>query len=592
MKGEKNKKLNKKELVDTFFSIDGRISELHEHSSEVFLQLNGYLKDYYEKIRIISDNSSKIFDAIVGDEQNNLINELDNLYTGIRDYRVLAESENRKGVANLNEVGNVISYLLMDVRNLNQNLITLKYLITNYRLVTSYEDSDLTEKSNIQQWYEITEKILPWIATAINEIDQLKLVLSGLLAAGRTDNHDSSKNIVDLSDDIRSIYRTFLDKNHQSEQYLPMLKEKSVHSSDSIGNIITHLQYHDIIRQKIEHIQQSHLKIINLLKDAAPSEKSEQAEEDADHIADIVALQAEQLILVSKEYQNALKVITHNFRSIADDTNAISRISNEFSSDERNREITLLNRIKEKLDQGIVMLDSNKITLVNSDLLLVSDVIKRIRTILKDKVAGPMVHLEKEKLLKSGKDLALKGENPKVLGIIYLIYNLAEDLMVNRKDVVTRLGELCNLNDKLKEPLSDIGLGSISEQEQIRLMVKITQILDQLDVESAKLDDVLNQNNSLNEDVLSKIEGAINKVDYYDLFEKVINEVIVKLNDVDSRLRTGEQRRDSKEAKESLKEIESFYTVASERLIHNKYLGEEGAEPGAKEEESDDLELF
>jgi len=594
-KEEDRKKLNKEGLVETFASIDGRISDLHGHSSEVFLQLNAYLKDYYSKINIISENASRIFASIIGDDQQNLLDQLDLLYNGIRDYKVLAESENRKGTANLNEINNLVSFLMMDIRNLNQNLITLKYLITNYKLVSSYELSDLEAKSNIQQWFDISEKIHPHISKAVSEMDKLRVILFELLNSGKADFKDSSRNITELSDDIKGIYRTFIEKNQQSEHYFPMLKEKTAHSSESIGNIITHLQYHDIIRQKIEHIQQSHLKIINMLRDddtLTSQNQDTSSEIVVGHIADIVALQAEQLILVSKEYQNALKVITHNFRSIAEDTSSISRISNEFSSDDRNAEITLLKKIKMKLDQGIVMLDSNKITLIHSDLLRITDQVSKIKDIITSEITEPLVLMEKEKLLKSGKDLSLKGENPKILGIIYLIYNLAEDLSNNRRDLILRLNELCSLNMKLKEPLADIGLGSISEQEQIRLMVKITQVLNKLDDDNAQLDSVLQENDLLNADILEKIEGTINKVDYYDLFEKVINDVIDQLNFVNSNLTSGDASRDRKITKDSLKDIESFYTVASERLIHNKYIGEEEGETPEEKGEEDDLELF
>ncbi len=594
MKEEKKTKLNKEELVETFSGIDGRIAELHDHSSEVFLQLNSYLKDYYAKINIISENASRIFETIIGDDQHNLVDQLDILYNGIRDYKILAESENRKGVANLNELNNIVSYLLMDIRNLNQNLITLKYLITNYKLVSSYEVTDLEAKSNIQLWYDSSEKIHPFINKAIAEIEKLKLIVYELLNNGKVEFKDSTRNIVELSEDIKGIYRTFVDKTGESEHYFPMLKEKAAHSSESIGNIITHLQYHDIIRQKIEHIQKSHLKIIDMLrKDETLTEENQVASSEivVDHIADIVALQAEQLILVSKEYQNALKVITHNFKSIAEDTSSISRISNEFSTDDRNQEITLLEKIKTKLDQGILMLDSNRITIVNSDLARITKQIGKIKELVEKEIADPLMIMEKEKLLKTGKDLSLKGENPKILGIIYLIYNLAEDLSNNRKDLIIRLNELCTLNAKLKEPLADIGLGSISEQEQIRLMVKITQILDKLDTDNAKLDQVLKQNDSLNDDILEKIEGTINKVDYYDLFEKVINEVIERLNYVNLNLSDGEQNSQRRATRESLKDLESFYTVDSERKIHQQFLGDESGD-GSEEQPEDDLELF
>jgi hypothetical protein len=589
-------KIGTEELVDTFSNIDGRISELHKHSSGVFMQLNSYLKDYYKKINIISENASRIFDTILGNEKNNLLKELDTLYIEIKDYRQIAEEENKKSIKHLNTINVKANYLSVAIRNFNQDLITFKYLTTNYRLISNYEKFDPEWNKTIEEWESETGNVQPSLGEIGKEINQLKTQISGYLNINELSSADSSKKISGLTNEIKSIYNNVLEKNHQSETYFPVIKEKSKRSSDSIGNIITHLQYHDIIRQKIEHIQQYHQNIINTIKSEQSNLKNlldESASQRFNQIGEIVGLQAEQLILVSREYQNALEVITRNFQIIADDINTISNISNEFCSDGKNKEVTLLKQVKDKLDEGILMLDVNSMGVINRDLLTVRDTIRNIHNLTLQKVTDPLNKLEKAELFR-GRELNpgnKKSEsNP---GILYQIASLASDISVKKYDLLQRVEELIELAGKFKTSEDNNGQGSRTEQEQIRLMVKVTRILDSLDEDNRQLDSVLVQNGKLNQDIINEIEGTINKVDYYELFEKVLKTVIEKLNDVNIKLKVENGGLNKNTSEGDLKEIESMYTVESERIIHKNYLsGELNKDITPTEEPQEDIELF
>ncbi len=584
------------ELVDTFSNIDGRISELHKHSSGVFMQLNSYLKEYYKKINIISDNASRIFDTILGNEKNNLLKELDTLYCEIKDYRQIAEEENKKSIKHLNLINVKANYLSVAIRNFNQDLITFKYLTTNYRLISNYENFETEWNNTIEEWDVETSNVQPTLSEIGKEINTLKTQISGYLNVSETSNTDSSKRISGLSNEIKSIYNNVLEKNHQSETYFPVIKEKSKRSSDSIGNIITHLQYHDIIRQKIEHIQQYHQNIINTIKSEQSNLKSLMdvtASQRFGQIGEIVGLQAEQLILVSREYQNALEVITRNFQIIADDINTITNISNEFCSDGKNKEVTLLKQVKDKLDEGILMLDINNIGLINKDLIKVRETVRNIHKLTLFNVTEPLNKLEKAELFR-GRELnpgnKKTDSNP---GILYQIASLASDISVKKYDLQQRIDELLELSGKFKTSEDNNGQGSRTEQEQIRLMVKVTRILNSLDEDNKQLNSVLVENGKLNQDIINEIQGAINKVDYYELFEKVLKSVIEKLNDVNIKLRFENGNKKASPSGDNLKDIESLYTVESERLIHQNYLsGESSKDINPTEEPQEDIELF
>jgi flagellar biosynthesis chaperone FliJ len=124
-------------------------------------------------------------------------------------------------------------------------------------------------------------------------------------------------------------------------------------------------------------------------------------------------------------------------------------------------------------------------------------------------------------------------------------------------------------------------------------MVKITKILENLDSESEQLDFVLSQNNMFNQEIIEKIESTINKVDYYELFEKVLKDVIEELNHINIRLRKELENLPEPYASNNLKDLETLYTVASERIIHQNYLdGNSQMDLSIAEIPDEDVELF
>ena len=94
--------------------------------------------------------------------------------------------------------------------------------------------------------------------------------------------------------------------------------------------------------------------------------------------------------------------------------------------------------------------------------------------------------------------------------------------------------------------------------------------MDTLDKDNEELDMVLFQNRELNLNILGKIENVINKVDYYDYFEKIVEQVISRLNNINLRLKPSHSGNDQVNKATNLKDIKNTYTMESERIIHDK----------------------
>jgi hypothetical protein len=589
---QNNIKVSKNELINTFSEIDSKINNLHTRSSSDFLQLNNYLKDYHNKMRIVSENAFSILETIAGKKDLDLIKELGKIHQRLEDCRGKIKEEDFRKIQALKEIIIKSNQINVGLRNMKQDFTTFKFLFSNYNILSNYEDFKIEWKNSIEIWNKEIQSIQESLPSIRCQVDGYKEQITASIGRLELRVEKSLKVFQNLSKEIKTNIGSVVLKGHESNLQFPLLKEKTADSSKSISNIITHLQYHDIIRQKIEHIQKSHYKIIDDLSISIGKNNDEMIENLLDvylKIGDIADLQAAQLLLVSKEYQNALSIITRNFQCIANDLTTISSISNEFSYKDNNSEITLLKQIKNQLDDGIIMLDLNNFREINAEFTQADKKLEEISDQIKRDIQGPL-----NKLSQSGKlENNESGKTVSRPGVLTQIISITNDIEIKNQEICDIINEIRNLSASIFT-IEDLETrGNQLEQDRIELMVNISRILDTLDKDNEELDNVLNENRDLNNNILEKIENVINKVDYYDYFEIIVEQVINQLNSINNRLKPvlpGETREDKAA---NLKDIKATYTMESERIIHEKVVtGSKESDNIIPKNEADEIEFF
>ena len=158
-------------------------------------------------------------------------------------------------------------------------------------------------------------------------------------------------------------------------------------------------------------------------------------------IGDIADLQAAQLLLVSKEYQNALNIITKNFQDIANDLTIISSISDEFSYKDDNSEITLLKQIKNQLNEGIILLDLNNFREINEEYTSASKKLDDISGEIKKNIQ----HLLQKLTRFENPEKDIPGKIYPRSGILSQIISLAGDIDIKNENICEKINEIRDL---------------------------------------------------------------------------------------------------------------------------------------------------
>jgi hypothetical protein len=567
---ENKSNISKGELISALTDIDEKINSLYARSNSDFMQLNEYLKDYHRKTKIISENAFRIIEKISGGSDMELIKELKNIHnkTDLYNSCIINEHSNKLGI--FNDISNRTNQLYIVLRNLRQDFITLRFLSSNYSLLSTYNESSLKPETGLEVWNSALETLQQSMISLNKQVQTLREISFSVINHVKKKAESSKELFKGLSEETIKIIDTINRKNQESRLQFPDLKEKTIGTSKNISDIITHLQYQDIIRQKIEHIQKSHHGIIEDLSKTGQAPTMNCSQEDYIKISDIIDLQSAQLILVCKEYQNAINVITRNFQKITSDMSRVSEISDNLSFENNNSETTLLRQISARLDNGIIQLDLSNEKVLNQECLQIGKDIKEIIDKLEDDIRPHLESFAGEKRI-----INILRYNGVGSGVFTQMIALNRDIELKLLDIQECITELKNLiNDFVITDKEEIEEDPY-EIERLHIMVRISKTLDLLDRDNEELDKFLIQNRQLNSDILQKIETVVDKSDYSEYFENTVGKIISKLSCLNDRIRPAQEEDTHACKAENLEEMKTSYTMESERIIHGMLISGE-----------------
>jgi hypothetical protein len=593
------------EIIQVLNEIDLKIVALHKCSSDDFLTLNENFKNYYREAKKITGNAAGVFEIVSGKTNEEFHTNLSIFNTRFCDLTGSFESFIQQNGKLIEELFSQLNLLFVPLNNYRQNISTLKYLSANLNLNARYEG----EKKG-----EILKKDSEEI---VSLVESLKLKLHGfdlMITHARKNNSDilgrlaelrftTLENISLISERISSSISLLSKKHQEAVKKIPILTDKTENSSAGIAKIITSLQYHDIIRQKIEHIQSTQKEILNELRQLETSD-SEQTKLHIQaktfmKIRDIAGLQAAQLLHANKEYQIAIENITNRFVEIGDNTATISTLCLELSIYSEGSEATLFDEIRKNLE------DANKLAVNFSHgskqfekylKVFYSEFTKVVESF------NEITKLDKQLEIlinKTIKDAQSDDENE--IPTIQQIKNLLADINSSISQANEIIRHCSKMESKLKMQMDSFSNGKTFPEELSEFTSKLPQIISTINTNNEKLHTLVHEISMLSDQIISSIKTSIQNVKYYDYFEKMIDEIINELNTINIRLRSGDNL-DPEMKEENLRYLKEKYTMESEHLIHDQIASSENGfdmlkkadtpEPETRDENDDNLELF
>ena len=581
-------------VTDKFTQIDKKILELLQCSSDDFMGLNINFKELYRSSSLISKNATEIFEILADSSTQQLMDDLENLYKTLRKSHTSVIPFVTEGITVAKEMLDVAGDLHLQVKNLNQNLLTLKFLLANLKITgtTSAEQlpsavDELTGKYNkqinqqklreyhndksLEKLQELIQKSITKLSKYSNQLDQqVNLIL----------------------DQVHTAIVLFADKQQEVSRRLPSLKTLTDQISESIANIITNLQYHDIIRQKIEHVQSSHRGLLQNLTDFDPSNEAQHIDY-LSRIRDLANIQAALLVRANKEYQRAIELITEKFRSISEDMANISMLCKELTQSQFNQDEIHFSDLCQKLDSILEPLKSVpviELSLIN-ELKEITDYTTKTLTAVTN--LDDIIPDRKKDFEPNDSIAALKNAYPQG-NIVEQIKEVGSDVEKTTNQIQTISQRFAGINERLSKISVNINEKYNEVTNHSEVAEKIVAILETLKQQDGLIYKLLNDNFRVSKEMDAVVAGSVKQIKYYDFFEVRIIEIIHMLNEAFQEIKGSETKKEDAEDMEFLKNL---YTMESEHKIHESIiLGGEKPEDqnldDIDEKESDDVELF
>ena len=374
-------------------------------------------------------------------------------------------------------------------------------------------------------------------------------------------------------------------KQKESNQNLPAIRAKSDSVAKSIADVITSLQYQDIIRQKMEHIQQAHVKLLDDLQQIDLDKSPNAWTQVLVQVRDISALQAAQLLATNKEYQAAIEAIALHFRTIAKEMTSVASICRSTMNDNDDREqrstITdLVDRFKRA--DALLARVLEVFPECSREVLLIRDG----ASMLQKRIGG---HVETFFRLSTQVEVMLSPYR-KTLGRHFEHYMLQVDEMLstmrrNMESVSVQNAILIKSIEGLgryAKKLAESELLWDYVQLNVRRSHSLSERLLNTEQESNAL---LRKIETTCRSISDETQAALAAVRYYDFFENVIAEIVRGLSSMSSRICAEVDVAEHGD----MSAVRDLYTMESERKIHDQFTGSSEEEAPA---DDDDLELF
>jgi hypothetical protein len=587
------KEFSLKEIISIFSNIDNKIMSMHKCSSEDFLNLNNHLKVYYKEAGKISANAQKIFNVFTGKDNQRIYNEFSSFYELLTLRVEYFEEELDHSTGILNKILNNLNNTFVPMKNFGQNLMSLKFLVTNLKFnINTNKESGKKLSKELNQIIGLIDKIKSSFPIFDENLNDLKSTINHAHKTLENIRVNTTADVEIILEKIRTNIEFLSIKHKEALQELPKLKEKTESCNNGISKIITNLQYQDIIRQKMDNFQETYKGLIqelNLL-DENQNDKIilfKQAKY-ASQIPYIAELQIAQLIQTNKEYQSAIQIITNQFHEIGEDMKIIAEMCSQISSYTSTSGETHFNDILSKLKDTTDIIQQfsdanddfkNSIQTINQSINSIVDNfdhILELDTRLQKLALETIITSEEER------------NGDEIFKISGQLKSLSKDLRLNINQCQYLFDQAINLGKELKIKLpKDYNL----KDQQVNFSQNMNKILSSIENENKKVLDLLKENETISNAVSEKIKKSVEEVKYYDFFEKNIEEIILELNDTYQKL--SNKYDDIKQAQKAhkLEDIERIYTTKSERDIHHNLTIEEENQEEDKEDD-DNIEFF
>jgi len=568
------------ETINLFKEIDSILGELSSKTESEFLDIGKNLQAFSKESKVVSNLTMKSAESLSGETIRKITNDLNKIFDRIEQF---LQFSNAEVVQNTK----LISAILSIIKQLDSNLNAFKKIIKQFKFIgisVRIETARLNQGSHSfekfvndvnklaidinDKWKHMYRRSELIYQTGIKEfilIDQLK----------KKQFQQAENLLCSLQNDLNNLKK----QQANSVQIAKRLSDNAAAIPQEIGEIVASLQFHDIIRQVIEHVQKALMEQRNLLETAINFIEKDgdiafnvwQEETDASMI-DTYLLQKMHLEDSEKKILNAIDRIIANLRSISiginemhNDVHALIRSTDEDSS-------TMLDTVEQGIMDISGLLNSTIETRVNLE-KAINEIITGVSELSNFITVIEEIGTEVELLAQNGLiNAARLGEEGATLSTLA---DSIQKLSILTKKNISGISEELNKIQKLTNSIishstsvkKKIDAKLIVEESQNTLKQTACELKRINSISVKNMEEVKDRSTSLkreietlidNIEVSSKFKGGFSRV--LELFKMILNNFEI----------LGIKGEDANAS--DIEHLKKTYTMQSEHDIHNSYV--------------------
>jgi len=568
-------------------SLDGLVRQLADVEAvteQSFLDLGNRIQNFHGRARDISRSAGAVLELLNGEGGEHALQRLQLLVERCNLWLDKTDEKSSEISTLLKNVLNQVNDLEISVMGLRKVIKTLHSLRVSTRIEAAKgyaSGASVLTKSLDELGCMIQEKVLEIFA--LTEV--LVPVLNRSISTEEAAQSGSIRLASGAVDKARRILVAFLETFLETGHWTDRLKGSSDGVTRSFSEIVSALQFQDITRQRLEHVQKAlnnlgqHLDKFSQRQDFSNDAEAERL------FGCICQLQYDQLNLASREFVDAaanlaknLNDMSTNVVAMASDTRSLLRVSDEVSENRYAIVLSALQSIAVHLEKtgNTHLSTANNLTEVNDGIQKVSVLVEEIEFI------G-----EEMQLLAINAAVSAAHAHQQGAGLDVIAQNI-QDVAEEACQYALCLAQQCATITEHARHLQAVeqdnpsgagGVRSLLEEAQER-MANLETSHTQLVALAEKVDhDAC--------DLSHEVALIVSTLNIGRLFQEKLSPVLSRFNELSAAVEENLSETDNTNLEILFNELELCYTMASERQIHQGFIGsqEQSAEELAKQED-------
>jgi methyl-accepting chemotaxis protein len=541
--------LNRKHKQELWQGLD-RMQRLTRQTEKDILRLGGQVQDFFQAAQGMTEQGSKVVELVSGQTVGETSSRLEHLVGEIRGCFEKCQAEFAKNLELLASARQEVSAASQPLNGFHQMVTGLRMLGVSTRIESA------RMQGTDEGFHFLAEEVTRLADTILEQTEEMASLLDSLSA--RLD--EALGSISGLGDGLNGGMDNFAEAVGQSLEGLHHWRGQSelgagrvadnirqVHAD--MAEVVSSMQFHDITRQRLEHVHQPLTRLIQGKSDTPPNE--------------VCGLQVTLLEHAGEELGQAVGNMQNSLRGIAGSVRQVARDADLMTRGDSGQEVSFLERLEADLSNIIAIADHTEQALTRLHDLEESVVktLEQVGSSLSsiDSLSYAIKFVALNAAIKSNR---LGREGAALESIAQAIQHQSAEANAATKDLKKVLDYLGKAAESMRKSMvMDTGLDERTANE-------LESLLDSIRKDNQAVNDLLHELEQNGCDLAARLEEGADGIKFHLNIRQGISEVIGCLNQLLERAGCKILK---PEGRDRAGLSTQNYTMASERRIHDAW---------------------